>query len=71
MHDSPFFVIFAIIVVALILLAFVAIVASWKTPGKASQRPSRGGYRPLPPGQGRRPHPNPPKAPKGSGGGSH
>lgn len=76
--DAPFFIGFVIIVLAFIALAIIAIVSCWQSPGKGCVRPRKAslpplhwGYKPRQDGGGLQVNPNPPKAPKGSGGGSH
>lgn len=62
-------------VVLIIVIVLSTLATRPKTPVERPREgllpPLHGGYRALPAGQGRKPHPNPPKAPTGSGGGSH
>ena len=75
---NPAEIAFLIGFTALVLLIIIAVVAGLysrprttpERPRKASLPPLHGGYRALPPGEGRQPHPNPPKPPKGRGAGS-
>lgn len=76
--DAPIFIMFVIIVVAFIALAIIAIASTWQSPKKGSVRsvkaslpPLHGGYKPRQGEGGLQVNPNPPKAPKGAGGGSH
>jgi len=72
--DIATFVGFAAFVLLLIIIVLGLLFSRPKTtverPRKASLPPLHGGYRPSQDGSGRRPHPNPPKAPEGSAGGS-
>lgn len=65
-----FATIIALLVIIVVTLLYVRPETRYERPRKASLPPLHGGYKPLPSEGGRGHQEHPPRAPKGSGGGS-